>query len=200
MNNKGFTLVEMLATVVILGAVMGIATYNVIGAINKSRERSEKLFVSKLETVIQSYISDNRFNWMTDGDSIGSFDKCRRVNDDGSCYSEEDKQYTNFYTVSGLDILNSSFDIKLLADEKYVQGGKIINPKNKLNCLDNETRPNVFLYKDEDSVFYYYVDLRGDNTSCSINNDNAIISNIPEKMCNVLSEYSWNSTKKVCEK
>ena len=47
MNNKGFTLVELLATIVILGVVMGIATYGVLSAINNSKLKSENCSLKK---------------------------------------------------------------------------------------------------------------------------------------------------------
>ena len=196
MNNRGFTLVEMLATVVILGIVMGIATYGVIGVINSSKEKSEDVFVSKLENVIQTYISDNRFNW-GNGANVGKFNKCRRVQDDGECYLDE-AVLTNFYKV----IINNNssednmFPLSELADDKYMQGGKIINPKNKLDCLSNDKDIDVLLYKDDDSVYYYYADLS--NLSCDISDDNKIITNISKNMCNVLK---WDYTdKEVCVK
>lgn len=198
MDNKGFTLVEMLATVVILGIVMGIATYGVISAIDKSKEKSEKLFVSKLEDVIQSYIGDNRMNWRT-GTIIGNFIKCRRFNDDdSSCISDDDSRTANFYGINGDGLNNSSFSLNVLANERYIQGGVIKNPRNKLDCLSGGKNPIVTLYKDDDSVYYYYVDLRGDKTSCEIDDNVGIISNIPKNMCSKLSGYTWD--RDVCVK
>ncbi len=197
MNNRGYTLVELLATIVILGLVMGIATYGVIGVINISKERSEKIFVDNLEAVINTYINEKRLNgdWITN--NTGKvFDKCRRIKEeDGSCYSEEDKSEVELYEVKD----SSGNDIKLnvLEDEKYIQGGKIINSRNNKVCLEglsSEEIPKILLYKDSDTVYYYYIDLSG----CIVGEENAIISNIPKNMCSVLG---WNyNNNKVCVK
>ncbi len=174
MNNKGYTLVELLATVVILGIVMSIAAYGVIGAINKSKARSEKIFVDSLEKEINTYISKNRFKFNT-GSNIGSFNKCHRsYEDSGNCYNDEE------YKVDIYEI-EDDFSLDLLANEEYIKGGKIINPKNKLDCLSGNTFPQILLFKDDESVYYYYVDL--DDLSCDISDDNRIISNIPKSMC-----------------
>lgn len=194
MNNKGYTLVELLATVVILGIIMGIATYGVIGVINNSKEKSEKVFVENLENVIKSYINEARFtnNWET-SDLGKTFFKCRRVNEtDESCYSEDDKREVSLYKIT------NSVKLGDLQAEKYIKGGKIINPKNKEECLKNSKNPEILLYKDSDSVYYYYVDLRGDNTSCSVDDGNAIISNMTKSVCDILG-WDYNSDK-VCVK
>ena len=57
MNNKGFTLIELLATIVILSLVMGISASGIMGVINQSKARGEKLFVSKLSKSIDDYIN-----------------------------------------------------------------------------------------------------------------------------------------------
>ena len=59
LNSKGFTLVELLATIVILAIISGIATYGVIGAINKSKAKSEQIFVDKLSNLIDDYLDLN---------------------------------------------------------------------------------------------------------------------------------------------
>ena len=88
-----------------------------------------------------------------------------------------------------------------MADPKYIQDAKIINPKNNLNCLENLSDvPNVLLYKDEDSVYYYYVDLRGSKTACDISEEDGLITNIPKKLCASLTGFSWDDGKKECVK
>ena len=58
MNRNGFTLVELLATLVILGLLMGVAAPNILGVISKNRnityvEDAQKL-VSRAEYVLRS--------------------------------------------------------------------------------------------------------------------------------------------------
>ena len=67
MGRKGFTLVELIATIVISSLVIGFATYGVIGIINNSKNKSEEIFVDKLEVAIEEFIelesrSLNKYN------------------------------------------------------------------------------------------------------------------------------------------
>lgn len=48
LNNKGFTLVEVLAVVVILGVIAGIAVTGVLSSINKSKKASYNLMISDI--------------------------------------------------------------------------------------------------------------------------------------------------------
>ena len=60
-NNKGFTLVELLAVIVVLGIVLTIAVPGVTKLINKSKKNS---FESSAQGLIQSakyFYSDNGF-------------------------------------------------------------------------------------------------------------------------------------------
>ena len=43
-NNLGFTLVELIATIVILALVMGISTYSISAIINNAKEKNYELF------------------------------------------------------------------------------------------------------------------------------------------------------------
>ena len=187
MNNKGFTLIELLATIVILGIIMGIASYSVINTINKSKLKSEKIFVNKIETAIQEYLSlkGSTISKKTEGINI-SFNKCRTLNNEETCDIKEAwelKEITmNDITEEGLKTINKN---------------NFINPKNKLNCLDNKN-PSIKIYKDSDYVYYYYADLTTDKTSCNITEEIGIISNIPEKMCNSIKENAYDKSKGMC--
>ena len=216
MNNKGYTLVELIATVVILSIVMGIATVGVVGVINRSKEKSEKIFVDKLENVIQTYINKNRYLGTLDASNDNSdivFGKCRRVDDDNNC--DGDIQEVKLYRYSPIQLSQ-------LANEDFIKGGQIINPKNKKNCMDEIIESNendntsvdddcsysrkeraneskkVLLYKDSDNVYYYYADLY--YLYCDIDKENRYISNIPKNLCNSLGmdSFVWNSEKNMC--
>lgn len=181
MNNKGFTLVELLATIVIIGLIMGIATTSVISTINNSKKKSEKVFVDKLATAIESYISVNGSKSSKIAGTEVTFQKCRKVNDDDTCVEE------NATTVEAYEL--ESFNLKDITtgDTATISEDKIVNPATKEKCL-NGIPPTVRLFKDADYVYYYYVDLSGSNTSCHISNENSIITNIPKKLCIALKE------------
>ena len=48
MNNKGFTLVELIATIVVLALVMGLASYSIVGIIKRSKEKNYELLVTNI--------------------------------------------------------------------------------------------------------------------------------------------------------
>ena len=50
-NNKGFTLVELLAVIVVLALIIGIAVPNAINLSNKSKK---KMYISKVEMIIKA--------------------------------------------------------------------------------------------------------------------------------------------------
>ena len=50
LNNKGFTLIEILAVIVIISVLGGIAVMGVLSSINNSKEKSYELFVSNVIT------------------------------------------------------------------------------------------------------------------------------------------------------
>ena len=59
-NRKGFTMVELLAVITIMGILMGIGVVSVQKAINKSRENFYKSQRSTLTNAASSYLADNR--------------------------------------------------------------------------------------------------------------------------------------------
>jgi prepilin-type N-terminal cleavage/methylation domain-containing protein len=52
-NNKGFTLVELIATIVILAIVMGIGATSIISILNKTREKDYKLLIDNVRSAVE---------------------------------------------------------------------------------------------------------------------------------------------------
>ena len=189
MNNKGFTLVEMLAVVVILGIILGIATTSVLSAIETSKEESEKVFVDKIETAVESYINLKGMGMVRkSGGSIYSFDKCKKFKDDKADSEECAEDATigsSAFELEGFDLeeitKDSVDEYGNVVGTKFVDEEAMVNPRNKEKCLKNSGNPVVRVFKDEDMVYYYYVDLS--SLDCDIAPENQIITNIPEKLC-----------------
>lgn len=180
MNNKGFTLVEMLAVVVILGIVMGIATNGVLSYIETSKKKSEKIFVDKIENAIKSYISLNGSGISNKtGESPIAFTKCKRVISGGSSCSDDDKVDSTAYALNGFKL--SEITDRDDDSANLVRKDSMVNPKNKEKCFEDGKDPEVSLFKDSEKVYYYYVDLS--ELSCDISDENSIITNIPENLC-----------------
>lgn len=174
MNNKGFTLIEMLAVVVILAILSGIAVNGVLSYIETSKKKSEEIFVGKLETYIDNYLDLYKGKLSNTGTTY-TFQKCKRVNKAGECYDVTAYQLSTF-NIS--DFTN--------AEVKLTEKENLINPANKKQCFTT-ANPSIQVYKDTDFVYYYYLDLRNTvtvtNNNCELDDDNAIITNLPKALC-----------------
>ncbi len=193
MNNKGFTLVELLATIVILGIVMGIASYGAISAINNSKIKSEKLFVDKIGTAIEGYLSIEGNRLVEIPDTTIEFQKCRSDQEDNSanCRTSELKELSTIHLKDITEINNNSrFKIKTINESD------LVNPKNKKNCVIGDNNPEIRVFKDSEYKYYYYLDLT-ENTSCEISYENAVISNLIKNACNALKEGAY--TEGICD-
>ena len=177
MGNKGFTLIELLGTVVLLSLVMGIAAYGVTNTINKSKQRSEAIFVGKLDNAIEEYI-DLKGSTMVEVNGIQyEFEKCYLT----TCYNEATGKYNDgsYYMAWAKQL--TSIKMSDLINANILDGQTIVNPANKKKCF-NTKDPEIKIFKDEDYVYYYYVDLSGGNTDCEISGDNAIINTLPDNL------------------
>ena len=61
-NSKGFTLVELIATIVLLAIVMGIGAVSITAVINKSKEKDYQLLINEINNAVELYYQECRFN------------------------------------------------------------------------------------------------------------------------------------------
>lgn len=59
-NNKGFTLVELLAVLVILSAIMGIAIPSITSSMERSKAKQNKSKYEMLESFAELYVTDHK--------------------------------------------------------------------------------------------------------------------------------------------
>ena len=108
MNEKGFTLVELLAVIVILSLVVVIAATSINSSVNTSKEK----------------ILEDRINNITTG-AISYVQNGKNILNEADCAAINAKQHTTYdrckvYTVQEL--------LNLKAIETNEKGGKIYNP------------------------------------------------------------------------
>ena len=176
MNRKGFTLIELLAVILILGVVGGIAIYSGISTINKSKLKSEKIFIDKLSNFIDDYLDLNPPK-IKEKDTY-TFTKC------------EDAYCQNSYTAVAQKMLKKDgtpITIADLVQEKIVTYEDLFNPKNHKQCFSTTNNPEIIVYKDSDYVSYYYVDLK--NNTCELAIENSTINTLPD---NLKSEVNFS--------
>ena len=59
-NNKGFTLVELLAVLVILGAIMGMAIPSITSSLERSKEKQNQSKIKMIESYAELYVNDHK--------------------------------------------------------------------------------------------------------------------------------------------
>lgn len=57
-SNKGFTLVELIATLVILALVMGIGAFSITKIINNSKEKEYELLIKEIKKAVELYYQE----------------------------------------------------------------------------------------------------------------------------------------------
>lgn len=166
MNNKGFTLVELLATLVILSIVIGITITTMNLNFRSTKEKTEDVFVDTIRDVIDVYLD-------SDAKSL-TFVPLIKDNGD-ECVIR--KKYGNVKVekaeVTFGDIMGSKYRPLSNSDFK--------NPANEDVACSKDALVSV--YRDEDYVYYYSV-LKSDfNCLLKIKdeaNNDIVISNLPE--------------------
>ena len=120
-----------------------------------------------------------------------SFKKCANGRDE--CDKKKDS-YANVIgvhtgedgtLVNELSLLNFNFfDDETIDDEVK-------------KCFKGVDVSNLFInaFKDEDGVFYYYIDLSGDKTKCNFNEKDGLISNLPVDLIRGLKKEKFDLPK-----
>lgn len=61
-NNKGFTLVELIATIVVLALVMSFGSYTIVNIINKSKEENYNLLLEEIKNAGELYYQECKYS------------------------------------------------------------------------------------------------------------------------------------------
>lgn len=57
-NNKGFTLVELLGTIIILAIVLSITGYAITGVITSARQKNYELLITDIKSAVELYYQE----------------------------------------------------------------------------------------------------------------------------------------------
>lgn len=127
MNNKGFTLIELIATIALLGIIAVISFVSISGVIKKSKVNDCENLVMNIKSAVKEYVSDNRYSSGFDVSNI----KVSDLNLSGSLVNPFTKETLTIndviievtlrsdYTVDTVNIKNSSGNLVECKDEKW---------------------------------------------------------------------------------
>ena len=129
MNNKGFTLVELLAVIVVLAIIVSIA---VPSTISVSRKVKANLYCEKINSIVNAaslYGEDHK-------ESFGETFNLESKN----CYDEKADQY---YNVEGGSVIGKKITVGFLIDEGYLkkdksEDGRAIDPRTNEDMENKE--------------------------------------------------------------
>ena len=173
MNNKGFTLVELMAVLVLLSIILGLTLsvfkFNFSGA----KKKTEEVFVETIKDSMEVYLTSNN---------------ARRLNFDTECSIALEKSHGNVKIYKGVYIdkdTGSTRDTNFLdvisSEYHPITQKDLVNPADKEKKCANAENIKITIYRDEDFVYYYSVDKS--EFDCLYNLDGeykSIISNLPE--------------------
>lgn len=135
LDRKGFTLVEVLAVVVILGVLATIMVPTVSYVINQNKEDNYKNLEKSIISAAKVYMSDNRYNITLDSNT--------------QCDSDNDTR--SISSINNQGITNNKLTISLLE----LSGNDIKNPKNNKQILNKETSYVIVKYSCESRDYIY---------------------------------------------
>lgn len=155
-NNKGFTLIEMIAAIAVLAIVSTVTIISVTNSFQKSKEKSEETFKKQLEGYIYDYIS-----------MYGSKLKFDNGNKYDKCYSDETPcpDITLKKAIRDTDnVENLDMNIKFISD--MFANKNIVNPNTKKEC--NEKNTILTIYRDSDFVYCFTIKPNNDTEESCI--------------------------------
>lgn len=137
MNNKGFTLTELIGVLAILAIITIIATTSIMGTMNKAKENMLEDKKLNIETAAINYVSNNDIELnSSDCASIGSgYDRCKTFTVqeliDKKELTSEDKNNKFYNDVTGLDMAQDKVTVYRMNNRLYA----------KMTCMksNNET-------------------------------------------------------------
>ena len=143
LNNKGFTIVELMATVIILALLVFIMVPNIKHLIDKNNENNYKAFEKSILSATKILLSDYRYDILIDG----------------AC--NNNTEVKNIKTINTYKVKDSKIPIKILIDENNLttsKDGNIYNPKNKEQTLDINNSYITIKYQCKNKKYTYEIE------------------------------------------
>lgn len=80
MNNKGFGLIELLGSLVVLGLILGIGLYSARGTLSTSLTTLDQVSEKQIYDMAEIYVIENGVTWVNSDDEYTCIDVYQLVN------------------------------------------------------------------------------------------------------------------------
>lgn len=143
LNKKGFTLIELIAVIVILSIILVFVVPNLLDTYKRSKLKTEKAFVDQLSKGIESYITLYS-NEMSFSKVDGKFVK--EITDNRSDKPSYD-----------VDVYKADITVKDIIDKNIIESSEYINPGNRGDNT-KKCKPEtdtITVYRDSDFVYCF---------------------------------------------
>ena len=162
MNNKGFTLVELLAVLVLLGIIVGI-TLSIIGVnFDETKKKTEEVFVDTIKDALNMYLTSRQAKGLNF--STVCVNKLHKTHGDVRMYK-----------------VNTTFQAVIDSEYRPITQKDLINPADEDLICDNASNIEITIYRDDDYVYYYSVNKNEFGCLKNIGGEyDDVISNLPE--------------------
>ena len=157
MNRKGFTMIELIATLLVLGVVIGITVFGSSTIFSSAKSKTEDVFVGTIRDALDMYLTSK---------------EAKNLNYVSKCSNSLNKSYGKISVYKHNVTLNDVFN----SEYKPMELNEFVNPANEdVSCNLNAT---VTIYRDDDFVYYYR--LKKEDLGCLLNVSDTYITNLPE--------------------
>lgn len=143
-NRKGFTLIELIAVIVILSIILIVVTPNLIETYKESKLKSEGLFIKQLTKSVESYVSLYGSE-MTFTEEPGTYYKQKTIKTKESCQVDRNE----------VKVYKSETTIQEIINKNIIEESEYRNPGNK----DTKCKPDakIEVYRDSDYVYCFKI-------------------------------------------
>ena len=143
-NKKGFTLIELIAVIVILSIILIVVTPNLIETYKESKLKSEGLFIKQLTKSVESYVSLYGSE-MTFTEEPGNYYKQKTIKTKESCQVDRNE----------VKVYKSETTIQEIINKNIIEENEYRNPGNK----DTKCNPEatIEVYRDSDYVYCFKI-------------------------------------------
>ena len=146
MNRRGYTFIELLGVIVLLGLVLVISIPSITGALKRSRVKSEEVFLNKLSDTIDSFVSmhsdDFKYTFVNGG-------------------TKENEIGSNTVKIYRAEINNSEITMQNIINDGLIKASDFKDPAFGDECNGNAI---VEIYRDSDYVYCHKI--RVDSLNC----------------------------------